>query len=36
VDYYVSADGLELAGAVGYVSLTEEQGQATRDAWAAR
>jgi len=36
VDYYVSADGLELASEVGYVPLTEEQGQATRDAWEAR
>jgi phosphate transport system substrate-binding protein len=36
VDFYVSADGLALAGEVGYVSLTEEQGQATRDAWEAR
>jgi len=35
VDYYVS-DGLALAGEVGYVALTEEQGQATRDAWEAR
>ncbi len=36
VDFYVSADGLALAGEVGYVPLTEEQGQATRDAWEAR
>jgi phosphate transport system substrate-binding protein len=36
VDYYVSADGLALAGEVGYVPLTEEQAQATRDAWEAR
>lgn len=36
VDYYVSADGLALAGEVGYVALTEEQGQATRDAWEGR
>jgi phosphate transport system substrate-binding protein len=36
VDYYLSADGLALAGEVGYVVLTEEQGQATRDAWEAR
>lgn len=36
VDYYVSADGLALAGEVGYVALTEEQAQATRDAWEAR
>ncbi|HEX6128912.1 MAG TPA: substrate-binding domain-containing protein [Candidatus Limnocylindria bacterium] len=36
VDYYVSAEGLALAGEVGYVALTEEQGQATRDAWEAR
>jgi len=36
VDFYVSTDGLALAGEVGYVPLTEEQGQATRDAWEAR
>ena len=36
VDFYVSAEGLALAGEVGYVPLTEEQGQATRDAWEAR
>jgi phosphate transport system substrate-binding protein len=36
VDFYVSADGLALARDVGYVGLTEEQGQATRDAWEAR
>ena len=36
VDYYVSADGLALAGEAGYVALTEEQGQATRDAWEGR
>ena len=36
VDYYVSAEGLALAGEVGYVALTEEQGQATRDAWEGR
>jgi len=35
VDYYVS-EGLALAGEVGYVALTEEQGQATVDAWDAR
>ena len=29
VDYYVSAEGLAPAGEVGYVALTEEQGQAT-------
>jgi phosphate transport system substrate-binding protein len=36
VDFYVSAEGLALAGEVGYVALTDEQGQATRDAWEAR
>jgi phosphate transport system substrate-binding protein len=36
VDFYVSPDGLALAGEVGYVSLTEEQAQATRHAWQAR
>lgn len=33
VDFYVSPEGLALAGEVGYVALTEEQGQATLDAW---
>jgi phosphate transport system substrate-binding protein len=36
VDFYVSAEGLALAGEVGYVTLTEEQGQASRDAWEGR
>ena len=36
VDFYVSDEGLALAGEVGYVTLTEEQGQATRDAWEGR
>jgi phosphate transport system substrate-binding protein len=36
VDYYVSAEGLALAADVGYVALSEEQGQATRDAWEGR
>jgi phosphate transport system substrate-binding protein len=36
VDFYVSPEGLALAGEVGYVALTEEQGQATRDAWESR
>jgi phosphate transport system substrate-binding protein len=36
VDYYVSVGGLALAGDVGYVALTEEQAQATRDAWEGR
>jgi phosphate transport system substrate-binding protein len=36
VDFYVSDEGLTLAGEVGYVALTEEQGQATRDAWEGR
>ena len=36
VDFYVSADGLALAGEVGYVALTEEQGAATRSAWEGR
>ncbi|MBA2263640.1 MAG: substrate-binding domain-containing protein [Chloroflexi bacterium] len=35
VDYYVS-EGLALAGEVGYVPLTEEQAQATADAWEGR
>jgi phosphate transport system substrate-binding protein len=35
VDYYVS-EGLALAGDVGYVALTEEQAQATVDAWEGR
>ncbi len=35
VDYYVS-EGLALAGEVGYVALTDEQGQATADAWEGR
>jgi phosphate transport system substrate-binding protein len=36
VDYYVSEEGLALAGEVGYVALTEEQGAATRSAWEGR
>jgi len=36
VDFYVSEEGLALAGEVGYVALNEEQGQATRDAWEGR
>lgn len=36
VDFYVSDEGLALAGEVGYVALTAEQGQATRDAWEGR
>jgi ABC-type phosphate transport system substrate-binding protein len=36
VDFYVSAEGLALAGEVGYVALSEEQAQATRDAWEGR
>ena len=36
VDFYVSSEGLALAGDVGYVPLTEEQAQATADAWDAR
>ena len=35
VDYYVS-DGLPLAADVGYVALTDEQAQATVDAWEGR
>jgi len=35
VDYYVS-EGLALAGEVGYVALTDEQAQATVDAWEGR
>jgi len=36
VDFYVSAEGLALAADVGYVALTDEQAQATVDAWEAR
>lgn len=36
VDFYLSPEGLALAGEVGYVALTEEQGQSTRDAWEGR
>ena len=36
VDFYVSDGGLALAGEVGYVALTAEQSQATRDAWEGR
>ena len=36
VDFYASAEGLALAADVGYVALTEEQGQATVDAWEGR
>jgi phosphate transport system substrate-binding protein len=36
VDFYVSADGLALAGEVGYVTLTEEQGAETRSSWEGR
>ncbi len=36
VDFYVSDEGLALAGDVGYVALTAEQAQATRDAWEGR
>jgi phosphate transport system substrate-binding protein len=36
VDFYVSDEGLPLAGEVGYVPLNAEQTQATRDAWAGR
>jgi len=36
VDFYVSPEGLALAGEVGYVALTEEQGQAAVDAWEGR
>ena len=35
VDYYV-ADGLALAGEVGYVALTDEQAEATVEAWEGR
>ena len=35
VDYYVS-DGLALAADVGYVALTDEQAQATVEAWEGR
>jgi phosphate transport system substrate-binding protein len=36
IDFYVSPEGLALAGEVGYVALTEEQGQAAVDAWEGR
>ena len=36
IDFYVSDEGLALAGEVGYVALTAEQSQATRDAWEGR
>lgn len=36
VDFYVSPDGLTLAREVGYVALTDEQAQATSDAWEGR
>ena len=36
VDFYVSAEGLALAAEVGYVALTDEQAQATADAWEGR
>jgi phosphate transport system substrate-binding protein len=36
VDFYLSSEGLALAGEVGYVVLTEEQGQSTREAWEGR
>jgi phosphate transport system substrate-binding protein len=36
VDFYLSAEGLALAGEVGYVTLTEEQGASTRSAWEGR
>ena len=36
VDFYMSADGLAIAGEVGYVALTDEQGQGARDAWDGR
>ena len=36
VEFYVSDQGLSLAAEVGYVALTGEQAQATRDAWDGR
>ena len=36
VEFYVSPEGLALAGEVGYVALTDEQGQAAVDAWEGR
>jgi len=36
VDFYLSDEGLALAGEVGYVALDAEQGQASRDAWETR
>ena len=35
IDFYVT-EGLALAGDVGYVARTDEQGQATADAWEGR
>jgi phosphate transport system substrate-binding protein len=36
VDFYVSDEGLALAGDVGYVALTAEQSEETRAAWEGR
>lgn len=36
VEFYVSDEGLALAADVGYVALTADQAQATRDAWNGR
>jgi phosphate transport system substrate-binding protein len=36
VDFYVSDEGLALAGDVGYVALTAEQADETRAAWEGR
>ncbi len=36
VNFYVSDEGLALAAEVGYVALTPDQAQATRDAWEGR
>jgi phosphate transport system substrate-binding protein len=33
VDFYLGDEGLSSASDVGYVALTDEQAQATRDAW---
>ena len=36
IDFYVSAEGLALAADVGYVTLTDDQGDVTRGAWEGR
>lgn len=36
VDFYLSAEGLALAGEVGYVPLTDAQAEASRTVWEGR